>query len=379
MTHDTSLALAELRSRVSTSLDRAQALPPWVYTDPQYFDLEQDKVFGAAWICAGRSDALANTGDFLATTVAGEPVIIVRAEGGELNALSNVCRHRMSTLLQGRGNVRRIVCPYHAWTYDLDGSLRAAPAMDANATFCADAIRLPAIRCELWEGWIFLTLDRDAPPPSETFAGLATSIQDYAMGGYVETFREEMIWEGNWKLVAENFMESYHLPVCHRGTVGGSVALRSLEESMLRDGYNYHCLLRDADNPLTTAHPNNTRLQGDARRTTWVIALYPSLMITLSPGYFWYLCFAPEGPSRVRLLFGGGMAPEFASDPDSQDILEQARAWTAAVLAEDRLCVERVYQGLQSRLAEPGPLSHLESGNHHFAQWVVNRVSGSQG
>jgi phenylpropionate dioxygenase-like ring-hydroxylating dioxygenase large terminal subunit len=370
------LPLDELRTAVDASPEHARALPPWAYTDPRFLALEEQRIFATRWVCVGRADALRETGDYLATSVADEPVIVIRGEDGAVRALSNVCRHRMSTLLEGRGNVRRIVCPYHAWTYNLDGSLRGAPAMERSASFCAGTVRLPAVRCEVWEGWLFLTLSDSAAPPSVTFAEVASLVEAYGMSTYVETFRDEMTWEGNWKLVAENFMESYHLPVCHSGTVGGSVSLRGLEDTVLRDDFNFHCILRDANNTLTTAHPANTRLTGDARRTTWVLALYPSLMITLSPGYFWYLCFAPDGTSRVRVLFGGGMAAEFASDPASTDLLGEARALTAAILAEDRRCVERVYRGMQSRLAEPGPLSHLESGNAHFARWVVEHVAG---
>ena len=149
--------------------------------------------------------------------IAGEPVIILRDRDGALRGMSNVCRHRMSTLLEGRGNVRSIVCPYHAWTYNLDGTLRGAPAMARNEGFCKEDVKLPAVRVEDWLGWILVTLNPDAPPPAERAGRGRGAGRLSDMGTYREVFREEFTWDTNWKVLAENFMESYHLPVCHAG------------------------------------------------------------------------------------------------------------------------------------------------------------------
>ena len=368
------LPLDKLQALASERLERACSLPPWAYTDPRFLALEQDHIFSLSWLCVGRADALPNQGDYLTTDMAGEPLIIVRAGSGKVEAMSNVCRHRMSTLLDGRGNVRRITCPYHAWTYDLDGRLLGAPAMERNETFRKRSIRLPRVRCEEWLGWLFVSLNADAPPPHREFAEVTALIEDYGMQNYVESFREEFQWNANWKLVAENFMESYHVPICHAGTVGGSVRLLDLEDTVLGDNFNYHYFVRGGADKLTSAHATNTRLTGVLRRTTWVLALYPSLMITLSPGYFWYLCFGPDGPSRVDVAFGGGMAPEFAADELADRFFADTRKRTSAIVEEDRLCVERVYRGMQSSLATPGPLSHYEGGNFGFARWIAGRV-----
>ena len=368
------LPLKELQALASEPLQRARALPPWTYTDPRFLALEQKHVFSSSWLCVGRADALPNPGDYLTTDIAGEPLIVVRAGSGKVGAMSNVCRHRMSTLLEGRGNVRRIACPYHAWTYDLDGRLRGAPAMERNEVFRKRSIRLPRVRCDEWLGWLFVSLNTDAPPPELVFAEVTALIEGYCMQNYVESFREELQWNANWKLVAENFMESYHLPICHSGTVGGSVRLLDLKDTVLGDNFNYHYFVRSDASKLTTAHATNTRLTGDLRRTTWVLALYPSLMITLSPGYFWYLCLSPDGSSRVNVAFGGGMAPEFAADERADSFFAETRKRASAIVEEDRLCVERVYRGMQSSLATPGPLSHHEGGNYGFARWIAGRL-----
>ena len=122
---------AELRANVALPFGQAVAMPKSVYTSAEFADLERQHVFARDWLCAGRADALAEPGDYLTMEISGEPILVLRDRDGQLRAMSNVCRHRMSTLLEGRGNTRAIVCPYHAWTYNLDGSLRGAPATAA--------------------------------------------------------------------------------------------------------------------------------------------------------------------------------------------------------------------------------------------------------
>jgi phenylpropionate dioxygenase-like ring-hydroxylating dioxygenase large terminal subunit len=306
--------------------------------------------------------------------IAGEPIIVLRDQDGRMRAMSNVCRHRMSTLLEGRGNTRAIVCPYHAWTYNLDGTLRGAPAMALNGGFCREHTALPQVRCETWAGWIMVTLDPDVPSPSERLAAVADLIGPFQMENYVESFREEFRWATNWKVLAENFMESYHLPVCHAGTIGGHVDLLKMSCPEGLPAFNYHSILKNDALDLALAHPANTRLQGDQRRTTWLLSIYPSLMITLSPGYFWYLSLTPDGPGHVHVVFGGGLAPDFAADPASAVHFTRLKTLLDEVNIEDKGCVERVYRGLCANLSAPGPLSHLERPNYDFARYIAEMI-----
>ncbi len=367
-------ALAELRANVALPFTSARAMPKSVYTSPDFAEAEARHIFARDWLCAGRADALPNPGDYLTMEIAGEPVIILRDRQGALRGMSNVCRHRMSTLLEGRGNVRSIVCPYHAWTYNLDGSLRGAPAMGLNEGFCKEDIGLPAIRVEDWQGWILVTLNPDAPPPSQALAEVEALVGYLDMGSYVEAFREEFTWDTNWKVLAENFMESYHLPVCHQGTIGGSVDLMQMTCPEGLAAFNYHWIMKNDTIPLSLAHPSNARLTGDQRRITWLLSIYPSLMITLTPGYFWYLSLTPKGAGQVQVLFGGGMAPDWAQDPEADRHFGALKALLDDVNVEDKGCVERVYQGLCAGLSVPGPLSHLERPNYDFARYIAGRM-----
>jgi phenylpropionate dioxygenase-like ring-hydroxylating dioxygenase large terminal subunit len=367
-------AAAELAESVAVPFERARAMPRSVYTSPEFLDRELRSLFRKEWLCAGRASALPDPGDYATMEIAGEPVMVIRTPDGRLQAQSNVCRHRMSLLLEGRGNARSIVCPYHAWTYDLDGRLRGAPAMGLNEGFDRSTFRLPRIRCEVWNGWIMVTLNPDAPSCAETLAGVDSLVGHYDMDGYVESFRETHRWNTNWKVLAENFMESYHLPVCHAGTIGRTVDLDLMTCPEGATAFNHHWILKDDTMALTLAHPANRRLEGEDRRKTYLISIYPALMITLTPGYFWYLSLHPDGPGHVRILYGGGLAPEFRDDPDASAHFAALKTLLDAVNEEDRRCTERVYRGIRAGLAEPGPLSHLERPNYDFARWISARI-----
>ncbi|MCA3508647.1 MAG: Rieske 2Fe-2S domain-containing protein [Rhodobacter sp.] len=373
--HDPALSpTAELRANVALPFGQAVAMPKSVYTSPEFAALEQRHIFARDWLCAGRADALRAPGDYLTMDISGEPILVLRDQDGIVRAMSNVCRHRMSTLLEGRGTTRSIVCPYHAWTYNLDGTLRAAPAMTRNDGFCKDRIALPPVRCEVWLGWIMVTLNPDAPPVADRLAGVSDLIGPFQMEAYVESFREEFRWATNWKVLAENFMESYHLPVCHAGTIGGHVDLLKMSCPEGLPAFNFHSIVKNDALDLALAHPANMRLKGDQRRTTWLLSVYPSLMITLSPGYFWYLSLTPDGPGHVHVVFGGGLAPDYAADPASADHFARLKALLDKVNAEDKGCVERVYRGLCAGLADPGPLSHLERPNYDFARYIAGMM-----
>ncbi len=325
-----------------------------------------------------RQRAREQPGDYLAYDLAGQPILVLRDTKGQLRAMSNVCRHRMSTLVDGRGSARAIVCPYHGWTYNLDGTLRAAPAMAGNTAFCKDDYRLPPVRCEEWLGWIMVTLNPDAAPVAQDLAEVEALIGDFAMETYVEAFRETHRWDTNWKVLAENFMESYHLPVCHSGTIGGLSRLEDMVCPPGRRMFNYHTILKDDSLKIALAHPSNTRLKGDRRRTTFLLAVYPSLLITLTPGYFWYLSLHPHGVGQVDMIFGGGMSPDFAYSAEAQQHFSAVKALLDKVNIEDRGCTEAVYRGLSSAFAEPGHLSHLERPNFDFAQYLAERTGGFQ-
>jgi phenylpropionate dioxygenase-like ring-hydroxylating dioxygenase large terminal subunit len=375
-THNPALsAVQELIENANRPFEKARAMPKSVYTSQEFLAREISDIFKQDWFCIGRADALPEAGNYTTVELAGQPIMVLRDNDGKLRAQSNVCLHRMSTLLEGRGTTRSIVCPYHAWTYGLDGNLRGAPAMTLNESFDRNHYCLPQIRCEEWLGWVFVSLNPDAPAVASQLSEVQDLIGDFQMETYTETFFETHLWDTNWKVLAENFMESYHLPVCHSGTIGGLSKLEEMDCPPGKDAFNYHYIYKEPHFKLANAHPSNTRLKGDRRRMTFLLAIYPSLLITLTPGYFWYLSLHPKGVDQVQIAFGGGMSPDFVNDPDAQENFKAVKALLDDVNVEDKGCTEKVYRGLCSDLAKPGHLSHLERPNYDFANYLAKMVS----
>ncbi|MEM1160022.1 MAG: SRPBCC family protein [Pseudomonadota bacterium] len=366
--------VAELKAMVATPFETSSAIPKSAYTSPVFLDREIEDVFKQEWVCVGRADQLARPGDYLTYELAGQPVLVVRDRDGVLRAMSNVCLHRMSTIMDGSGRATTLKCPYHGWVYALDGTLRGAAGMGLNDSFDKGDYCLPSIRCEDWLGWIMISLNPEATHPDEHFAEVSEMIGDFDMSGYRNLFHETHVWNTNWKVLAENFMESYHLPVCHAGTIGG---LSKLEEMDCPPGlptFNYHYILKDESFKLAVAHPDNTKLKGDWRRTTILLAIYPSLLVTLTPGYFWYLSLHPRGVDHVHITYGGGLSADFMSDPEAEAMFRKTKLLLDDVQIEDQGCTERVYKGLCSDLAAPGHLSHLERPIYDFATYLAEKV-----
>lgn len=366
--------VAELKANASRPFGRARAMPVSVYASARFLEAELAHIFGKEWFCAGRVGQLERPGDYVTCELAGRPVIVLRDHAGKLRAMSNVCLHRMSTLLEGSGNVGSIVCPYHAWTYNLDGTLRAASAMSRNRDFRLDDYCLPQVRVADWMGFILISLNPDAPDPEVFFKGVQDLVGDYEMDGYVQLWQQRFRWNTNWKVLAENFMESYHLPVCHRGTIGWSVDLERMDCPDGVAAFNWHSIQKDPSFRLSVAHPDSGRLKGKRRLTTYLLSIYPSLMITLTPGYFWYLSLHPHTPGEVDVLYAGGLSPDFMADPEARSMLAEAKELIDRVNEEDKVCTERVYRGLCSGFAAPGHLSHLERPNYDFARYLAAKI-----
>ncbi len=368
--------VTELLAAAARPMVDARAMPPSVYTSTDFLGHELDLIFGKEWVCVGHASGLPNAGDYLTFDLAGQPVVVIRDRELGIRAFSNVCLHRMSTLVEGTGNKRVLVCPYHAWTYGLDGQLRGAPFMAETTGFCKENYKLPAIRCEEWKGWIYITLDNDRPSLASGLGELDEMIAPYEVENYQECFRETHVWDTNWKVLAENFMESYHLPVCHADTVGGHSKLEEMDCPPGLKAFNYHWITKEASLPMGNAHPDNTRLTGHWRKTTALITLYPSHLITLTPGYFWYLSLHPKGPGQVAITFGGGLSPEFMADPKAGEYVATLKTLLDEVNLEDRGCTEKVYRGLSADKAAPGHLSYLERPIYDFMQYIAERTAG---
>lgn len=212
-----SLPLDALREAASLPIDAAFSAPPRCYTDPDIFELERRKIFARDWICIGRAADIAEPGDYIAAELPGAELMAVRQKDGSIKALSRVCRHRGALVApEGTGHGGVFSCPYHRWTYELDGGLRAAPGMEGNPAFRREACALPTFRSEIWEGFIFVSLDPNARPLAPSLAPLSAMIGKYGIADWASAFAVEDVWEANWKVAFENAAESYHHIGFHR-------------------------------------------------------------------------------------------------------------------------------------------------------------------
>ncbi len=365
-----------LAVNASKPFEQALAMPPGVYSSQEFLGFEEAAVFQKEWLCVGRAETIPEAGDYVTFDILDEPLVVIRGNDGEVRAFSNICLHRMSRLLEGRGNAKRIVCPYHAWTYGLGGELMGAPHMDKSECFNKRDYQLPTARAQVWQGWIYVTLNMDAPDLDQHLAQLGEQVTNrYAMENYVELFREEHVWNTNWKILAENFMESYHLFRLHAATVGPHSNIDEMECPPGGDAFNYHWITKESSLAIGNAHPDNAHLEGDWRKTTALICAYPGHLITLTPGYFWYLCLQPRGVGQVHIIYGGGFAPEYVNDPDADQMAQDLKTLLDEVNEEDRIGVENVYRGTRGKLARNGHLSHLERPNFEFGQYLARKIA----
>ena len=173
---------AILRRYAALPYEQAWSMPKQFYTDPRLLDLEKEWLFLEQWVCVGRTEELSRPGDFVAFQICDEPIVVIHGEDGTIRAFSNVCRHRGTVIAKGRGNSRRLLCPYHSWSYDTHGRLIGATAIGERSGFERATCRLPEFACTLWHGFVFMCLADDPPSFGPQLSGLEALIKPYHMG-----------------------------------------------------------------------------------------------------------------------------------------------------------------------------------------------------
>jgi len=328
---------------------RATALPGAAYADLAVFDAEVRKVLRAGWLPVLRESEVANPGDYRAVEPMGEPVMVARKTDGAIGVFSRVCRHRGMLVGDAAGNARSLTCPYHLWRYDLDGALLTAPAMEDAEGFDARTCGLKPIRHELWGGWIFVNIGREAEPLAPRLAPLEARLAALNPAGMVtaKVLTFESPW--NWKVMVENFLESYH----HIGT--HSTTLQRTNPGLGAYPGEHGALFTILENPA--AGPENESFV--------VAAVFPMMLMFFSEGAplgVWYELTDLE-PRRFELRIHLLAAPELAA---SAEFVKGFAAQATGIHMEDIGACEGVQRGVTSAGYEPGPLSALEGCLWHF-------------
>jgi choline monooxygenase len=372
--------LGGLKQVANATLDEAFTVPPAIYADTEIHQLELERIFRQEWVSPGMAADIPSVGDYLTYAVAGQPIFVIRGKDGNIHTYANVCLHRMMTLLQGQGCAQRITCPYHGWTYDTEGKVIGAGYMAGrDPEFDKKGYRLPEIRTEIWQGIIFVTLNANAIPANELLKDLEPEVARFRLEQYLPVDMQDHVWNTNWKLLTENFMESYHLPVAHKETVG---AWCPVDQSTFPDqsnpAFTWQTFEKDETAKYGRAHANNRHLEGKWRYTSLMPSVFPTYMFVLAPDHMWYLSLMPHGPNQVKVRFGAMVAPEVkaALGEGYEEWRKTTIAFFDKVNAEDKFVVEGIHCGSASPLARSGPFSWLEREIHDFTKYLDVKLNG---
>jgi len=350
------------RKTTETFTPGARTLPQHYLVSPEVFAKELERIFSTQWLCVGHQSQLARSGDYFVQAVAGESLILLRDQLGEMRGFYNVCRHRGTRMCEGSGRLHQTMqCPYHAWTYGLDGTLIGAPHMDNVEGFDRAAHSLHAVSLALWEGFIFVNLMEDARPLETVFAPLAGKFSHWNLSKLRLARRIEYDVRANWKLIFENYSECYHCPLVHptlSKLTPYDAAENDLFEGPFLGGFmpiNKGSLTMSGN---ACALPVGNISAEDHHRVFYY-SIFPNILLSMHPDYVMVHQIWPQSPERVTIFCDWLFHPDAFGRPDfhPEDAIE---FWDMTNRQDWRVC-ELSQQGISSRAYQPGPYSPRES------------------
>ncbi len=349
----------------------AKGLPGIAYTAEDFFHLEQNKLFPNSWVCVGYSHDFRKAGDVRPVDVAGKPIVLVRNEAGDIGAFQNVCRHRCMKLVDKAANVGKLLkCPYHAWAYDLDGTLRAAPHFGGMGVQKPDSFNfedhgLVPVACATWGQWIFVNLNGNAGSIEDHVAPVVERLQgidldDLRLVGVLD-FGEVVT---NWKFLMENFIEPYHVPVVHKTTT----------DQPLGDHYvvmDRNCLGCAVD---ISRDESGEGKAGSLAVSSRYLTLFPNFILGRyfpdQLGVYVNLPVAPNKTRQYRAIYKTD-----GTDPTQEESDRLMQLWWDVHKEDHEMC-ERMQQGRASDVAADGGVlsPHWETSVRAFQELVYDAV-----
>ncbi len=371
----------EAIERTRLPLERATQLPPAAFTDPAVLAWELEHLFRAGWVCAGHVDQVREGGRFLTVQVGGDSVLVVADDDGLPRAFLNSCRHRGARLLDApEGRVPRLRCPYHAWTYGWDGTLRKAPFTEELEDFALCDHGLLPVRLAVVEGLVLLDLSGVAPAPGEHVGGLEALLARYRTGELRRAGREVYEVEANWKVIAENYSECLHCPGVHPelnvlsnylsgeeiagpgAWCGGSMALSEGAETM-------------AAGHTGAARPPIDGLDAEGARTVLYFVLFPNALLSLHPDYVMLHTLWPRGVDRTEVVCEWFFEERTVS-ADGFDPSDAVSFWDKVNREDWQVC--RLTQlGTGASGYVPGRYTTQEGDVHAFDVMVADRYAAA--
>ena len=336
-------------------LARASTIPSAWYTDPAMLETERRTIFGRTWQSVGLAASVDRPGTYFAADIAGEPVLVTRDSAGTLRAFSNVCRHRGSELCTGQGTGAVIRCPYHGWTYQLDGRLHGAPEFEGVENWDRAAVRLPEFRVERWGPYIFVNMDA-APPLADVMGAIPREVAEIGcpIDSLRHAYRRDYVIECNWKVYVDNYLEGYHLPAAHPSL------FRELDYAEYRVETFAHYSSQIA--PIRAAGSVEARRYefGDNTNRALYYWIFPNTMLNVYPDNLSANIIVPLGPEKTLTIFEWFAYGEAG-------VAQQTIDFSDEIQQEDIHICESVQRGLRSRYYDRGRFSvKRENGVHHF-------------
>jgi len=346
-----------------------RTLPYAWYTDPEILRREEERIFRSAWQYAGHLGELPEPGTFFTTRAGRTPLVVTRARDGELRAFVNVCRHRGFPVAEGRGRRESLQCPYHAWTYGLDGALRAAPRSEEEPDFPRETLGLVRASVGTWGPFVFVNALPEPEPLADALGSLPAQVAELGLDVDALVFHGR--WEAelatNWKVACENFLECYHCQVAHPG-FAELVDVSPDAYALSTDGR-----LSSQRGPVRGGGGRGTWVDGELPRSQFHF-LWPNLGVNIFPGrpnlsIGPIVPLAPERTHRFLDYF-------FGADVD-QEWIAELLAFDDQVGREDRALVEGVQRGIASGALEHGwLLGRSEQLIAHFQQLTAAALAG---
>jgi phenylpropionate dioxygenase-like ring-hydroxylating dioxygenase large terminal subunit len=359
---------------VRRPLPEAETLPGWCYTSEEFLRREIDEVFLKSWCFVGRTDEMPEIGSYAAIDTPAGPVVVVRGADDGVRAFVNSCRHRGCKIAEGRGRAGALVCPYHGWTYGLDGSLRAASHMDRTAGFDPRRFGLIEIRAETWDGFIFVTYDRDQASLADYLGNMPAHFASHNAADLVCVGRTEYLVDCNWKLLIENALEDYHTRMVHRGSIGTQVAIREPTVGEWDSLYVEQEVAMGVLPGESTSFARIPTLKGAATHRSYFTIIYPNTQFCFTQDCMWWLSVTPRSAATCNLEVGYCFPRATTQRADFDTVAARYFHRWKLTATEDNAIAEQQQKGLEARFRTPGPLSWKDELVNGFDLWILDRV-----
>ena len=367
-------------AQVRRPLREASGLPGYCYTSPEWYAREIETIFMKEWICIARVDQIPNAGDFYCEDVCGEPVVLVRGNDDTIRAFSPICRHRGTRVVEGEGNCKAFVCPYHNWVYSLDGQLIGTPGIDKTENLILSEYGLHTVRVECWAGFLFVNFDEHAIPLIEWLGDLPTVMARYRLDDMVMTRKTTHHIEANWKIYCDNTNEAYHLAAVHGGTIEqiGATSTWRCEGQGGGPYYHFYGMFKGslALLPGEKGFPPIAGLRIDAVERQDIPVMLPNSHFLASVDFFWWETYFPEGVDKTRVVVNACFPADRLTRDDFEKLAAKYYVRLDTTYPEDLGVCRGVQEGIRARRFVPGRFTRHEINAHAFANYLVDRVVG---